>query len=68
MNALVTKCLRCGSDAEPLEVEFFGDGSPSEVVRLNAWVRCPVCGPRLNVRPEAEQKATVDFICPVSAE
>ena len=69
MQTRIIKCQACGSDANRFEIEIIGTaGTPSEIVELNNWIRCPNCGPRKqSAPPDISQKATIDFIRPMSA-
>jgi DNA-directed RNA polymerase subunit RPC12/RpoP len=58
------RCYVCGAHAARLEIEIVGTaGTPSEIIDLDAWIKCPRCGPRKqSAGPDVGQKATVDYI------
>lgn len=62
------QCDACGSSASRLEIEIIGPvGTPSEIVDLDMWIRCPKCGPRKQPPPlNKAQKGTIDYIRPMS--
>jgi len=55
----IIRCQVCGSEAIRLEIEIIGTaGTPSEIVGLNKWIRCPNCGPRKqSAPPDSGQKS-----------